>query len=252
MIITSIAFGARKTQVAKTCSKQWYQACFHYSSVVSKNPSWETLKCPHGSVNWSRKRPAVTTWYMQHDGAGWRDPTKRLEDRCDADEYPPAYLLGNNSPVFLDSGQNRQGQLIRYSSYKENEEAGRSWKGVCFSSHVTTLSDNDVRNKVKVASAGKSKVLILGELKKVYAEVDVDVKPEFTFSSWGKTGAAPPEDGLTLNKCWPNGIAAQDLGFALLSFDPWYDGKAKHYIMTKQFLERHSVGHVHAATANQY
>ncbi|KAJ8121377.1 hypothetical protein ONZ43_g2151 [Nemania bipapillata] len=203
MIITSIAYGSRQTQVAKPCSKSWSQACFHYSSAVSRNPSWATLTCPPaaGATAYERPRPAVKTWYnAQHQGGGWKDPANRQQLACDADEYPPAYLLDDTSPAFINSGLNAQGQSIRYLPDGENRGAGSMWKGACFSPHVAALSDSDVRSK------------------RTYAEVSVNVKPEFTISSWGQQG-----------------IAAGDPGFALLSFDPWYNGKPHPYDYTKDY-----------------
>jgi hypothetical protein len=36
---------AQAVQVQKTCSKKWSQACYHYSSAISRNPSWSTMSC---------------------------------------------------------------------------------------------------------------------------------------------------------------------------------------------------------------
>lgn len=240
MIVTSIMYGAQKTQVAKPCSESWTQACFHYSSAISRNPSWSTLTCPPaaGATAYERPRPAVKTWYNEHRGDGWKLDTNRVQAACDADEYPPAYLLDDTSPAFINSGKNAQGQAIRFLPDGENRRAGQMWKGACFVPHVASLPDDDVRNGVNgAANTKKSVVAVNGLLKRTYAEIDVNVRPEFTISSWGHQGSAPPDDGISLNPCWPSGIAAGDPGFALLSFDPWYNGKPHRYDYTKDYVK---------------
>lgn len=240
MIITSIAYGAQPTQVAKACSTSWSQACFHYSSAISRHPSWATLTCPPaaGVTAYERPRPAVRTWYnAQHQGAGWKDTQNRKQLACDADEYPPAYLLDDASPAYANSGLNDQGQAIRYLPDSENRGAGRMWKGACFVPPVEDLSDAQVRSKVAEAPASKKTVVRGNGLEKTFAGVDIGFRPEFTISSWGQAGSAPPDDGMALNKCWPSGIAANDPGFALLSFDPWYNGKPHPYDYTKAYAK---------------
>ncbi|KAI1772844.1 carbohydrate-binding module family 24 protein [Hypoxylon cercidicola] len=231
MIITSIAYGTRTTQVAGTCSQAWSQACFHYSSAISRHPAWSTLTCPPaaGATSYSRPRPAVATWYADHRGAGWKDPANRRQALCDADEYPPAYLLDDSSPAYINSGRDAQGQAIRYLPDGENRGAGSMWKGACFSPHVAALPDAAVRGGVRGAPAANKRVVRDAGLEKTYAEVAVDAAPEFVVAAWGQRGRAPPDDGLPLNPCWPQGVAAGDPGFALLSFDPWYDGRPSPY-----------------------
>ncbi|KAI0385605.1 glycoside hydrolase family 18 protein [Hypomontagnella monticulosa] len=240
MIITSVGFGARPTQVTKTCVESWSQACFHYSSAISRNPSWSTLTCPPGAgaTAYERPRPAVKTWYSaEHQGAGWKDPANRQSLACDADEYPPAYLLDDTSPAYINSGKNAQGQAIRYLPDGENRGAGSMWKGACFSPHVKALTDPQVRNGVNNAPAAQKMVVRANGLEKTYAKVGISVKPEFVISKWGQDGKAPPDDGMSLNTCWPKGIAAADPGFALLSFDPWYNGKPHPYDYTKAYAK---------------
>jgi hypothetical protein len=57
-VIKSLTFGPQPTTIAKVCSKQNSQACFHYSTAIVDNPAWEVLKCPHGNVkNDKENRP---------------------------------------------------------------------------------------------------------------------------------------------------------------------------------------------------
>jgi hypothetical protein len=75
------------------------------------------------------------------------------------------------------------------------------WKGACFSPHVKELMDSELKNGVNGASASKKSVIKGVGLEKTYGEVMVNVKPEFTISSWGQQGTAPPDDGISLNTC---------------------------------------------------
>lgn len=232
LIITSIAYGNRPIVVSKTCSQSWSQACFHYSSAISRNPTWATLTCPPAAGKTkaaSRARPAVATWSAQHTGKGWTDAKNRQEPDCQADEYPPIYLLDHSSPAFINSGKNAQGQSIRYIKAGENGGAGSMWRGACFNPAVLRLNNVDFKNSVNgVTALKKTTSNPRGGVEIVQAEVDVTVWPEFTISSWGQQGNAPPDDGMSLNRCWPSGLAPLDPGFPLLTFDPWYNGKPQH------------------------
>lgn len=242
MIITSIAFGSKPTQIAKECKTEWSQACFHYSSAISNNPSWSTLACPHGNSKWKRKRPAVQKFYNEHSGDGWLDPTNipyvvdNPDNECQADEFPPAYLLGDNDQAYIDSGVTEKGQMIRFLPDEENRNAGQSWKGACFVPHVQIISDADFRSKVNAAT-GNNKLIVnaqpgtgpnAGPVTQTKVLVDVDVKPEFTFTKWGHAGSPPMGDGLAVNSCNPKKLTS-DPGFALLAVDPYVKKNPNHW-----------------------
>lgn len=78
LIIMSVTYRAQATIVTKTCSQSWSQACFHYSSAIYKNSSWETLTCPQGAATtaYNRSRRAVNTYYKSHIEEDWRDEKK--------------------------------------------------------------------------------------------------------------------------------------------------------------------------------
>ena len=226
MIITSAAYAAdaKPTRVAKKCEGAWSQACYHYSSAIRVNKHWATLTCPPEAATTRKHRldgPATASWSKQHRGEGWIDSNKE----CDRDEYPPAYLLNSNDQAYIAGGVNSQGQLVRYIPADQNRKAGQMWKAACFKGPIHDLTDQEFENKV--SRAAKKHVIKQNQLEQTMAAVTVNSRPEFTISSWGQAGL--PDDGLRANDCWPSDIAAEDPGFALLTFDPHYGGKKPPY-----------------------
>lgn len=238
MIITSIVYAANAapTQVTKHCDKAWSQACFHYSSAIRVNPQWATLTCPPeaASTSYRQDAKATLTWSGQHNGQGWLDAKNRPWPKCDRDEYPPAYLLSELDPAFVNAGLNSRGQLIRFIPGDDNKKAGQMWKGSCFNGPVKGLSDRDFKDSV--ALAPKQVIKKVG-LEQTMAAITVNSRPEFTISSWGQSGNPPQDDGLRDNPCWPNAIAAADPAFALLTFDPKYGGQAPPYDYKKPYAK---------------
>lgn len=241
MIITSIAYvaNAAPTKVTKSCDKAWSQACFHYSSVIKANPQWAVLTCPTeaGTTKHRLNAKATAVWSNQHNGDGWLNPKNRQHAACDRDEYPPAYLLGETDPAYINSGLNSRGQLVRFIPADQNRKAGQMWKGACFNGQVKALSDRDFSNKVGAAPKSKKQVVKKAGLEQTLAAVTVDSRPEFSISSWGQSGSPPREDGLRDNPCWPKGIAAADPAFALMTFDPKYAGMAPPYDYKKKYVK---------------
>lgn len=239
LIITSLDYtaNAKPTQGAKRCEGQWAQACYHYSSAIRVNPQWATLTCPPDAATTKHRlnAKATGTWPNQHNGDGWLDPNERQWKKCDRDEYPPAYLLGTNDPAYIFSGDNAKGQLMRYLPKTQNQRAGQMWKGSCFNGPVRALSDADFRNEVGKAPKMKKQVIKHKGVEQTLAAVTVGSRPEFTISSWGQSPAA--NDGMNDNPCWPRGIAANDPGFALLTYDPYYQGKAPPYNYKAKYVK---------------
>lgn len=233
MIVTSLRYRANPTRlpVIKDCAREHTQACYHYSSVIRVNPAWQTLTCPPEAAATAHemRRLAPTSWSTQHDGTDWQDEQYRQEQYCDRDEYPPLYLLGPQSPAYLNSGRNVNGQLIRWIPWNENQDAGRNWKGACFIPPLegSRLSDAEFERRFNAANnkVNRNK----RQVTQTFAEIEVDHRPEFSFGSWGHTGHADRDDGLWDNPCWPNMLAPEDPGFCLLTFDPWYGGNPPPY-----------------------
>lgn len=233
MIITSIVYAANAapTEVKKECDQAWSQACFHYSSAIRVNPQWATLTCPPSAGTASRPRPtlrATDVWSRQHKGSGWNDAATRGQLKCDRDEFPPAYLLDNTHPAFINSGLNSQGQLIRYLPAAENQRAGQMWKGACFEPLIKDLSNQDF---MKDFAKAKSPSLLnpRSGVNQAMAAVTLNTRPVFVISSWGHSAMPPTDDGLRDNPCWPKAKAALDPAFVLLTYDPRYGGQAPPY-----------------------
>lgn len=233
MVITSLAFApnAVPVQFKATCSQENSQACYHYSSVIRNHPSWSTLTCDEENATIKHRLDAKATdvWTYQHNGRGWVKP-----DDCDRDEYPPAYLLHRNHPAFLKAGVDAQGQMVRVLPADENRRAGRMWKGACFKPPLEDLTNSEFAAK---ANAAPNKVYAMKKGYQ-YTEVHVTVtqRPEFTIAAWGHA-AAPPNEGLDQNSCWPSNIAAADPGFVLLTYDPWYSNMAPPYNYKKPYVQ---------------
>ncbi|KAF3802950.1 Killer toxin subunits alpha/beta [Colletotrichum gloeosporioides] len=226
LIITSLTYGARATQVQATCYAQWSQTCYHYSSVIRNNQAWATITCPQAAATTAHRQgaQATATWSSQHRGFGWTRNLNGQWKACDRDEYPPADLLAASSPAVINSGIDRTGQLVRYIPDKDDRKAGQMWKGAYFASTLKELSGADFDTAVSqapnsVKSVNRPKTGLL----RTYVGVGVNTHPEFTISSHGHSGNPPANDGLNDNKCWPSGIAVPDTGFALLMYDPYYD-----------------------------
>ncbi|KAK8028336.1 hypothetical protein PG991_005392 [Apiospora marii] len=250
-VIRSINYGQATYAVEKTCSQAWAQPCYHYSSVLDAHPQWRTLTCPPGAGTTAakHKRPAVSTWYKEHN-KDWRDRTNEIvkdaskgapvdKAGCQADEYPPAALLDSSNPIYQNGGDNDQGQMIRFVPAKQNEGAGSMFRGVCMAS-VQSLTGSQMKRKVEGAPASKRSrgVTQRGDVQ-LTAEVDIDARPEFSISRFEHSpGQAPaPGYGISDNPCWPQALAAGDPGFALLNIDPWYGGNAPGYDYRKDYAK---------------
>ncbi len=86
-------------------------------------------------------------------------------------------------------------------------------------------------------SAGISKVGLKtknGVLQKLN-EVSVDVVPSFRISKFEHVANPPADAGMWDNACWPSVKAANDPGFALFSWDPWYKAHKHEYDFTKEY-----------------
>ncbi|KAH8901476.1 class V chitinase Chi100 [Thozetella sp. PMI_491] len=237
MVITSLAFGAQPTVVEKTCSQKWSQACYHYSSAIAQNSQWDTLKCVHGNVkNPEDKRPAPVKWYDAHNET-WRNTADRQHDACQADEFPPRYLLSDTSPEMLNAGS-KGGQLIRYLPDDENSGGGSMWFGVCFIPHIEDWTITEFRRRWNMGGTSnmgtRTKNGVLQRLNKV----PVDVNPSFRIS-WYEHSTRPLfEAGMWDNPCWPKAKAANDPGFALFSWDSWYNAQHPHLYDFSQAYEK--------------
>ncbi|KAL7962511.1 hypothetical protein V8C34DRAFT_325324 [Trichoderma compactum] len=241
IVVTSLdyAANAKPTQVAKHCDAAWSQACYHYSSAIQVNRQCATLTCPQEAAATKHRLDARATsvWSSQHAGEGWqdRDAAGRTWQNCDRDEYPPVCLLGETDPAYINSGSNSKGQLVRYVPNTQNQKAGQMWKGTCLGTPVRALSDKVLMDSVAKAPQSKKQNIQKVNFEQTMAEIGVDTRPEFTISSWGPPSSS--DAGLSANPCWPKGIAAADPGFALLTYDFYYGGRAPAYDYKAKYVK---------------
>lgn len=136
--------------------------------------------------------------------------------------------MGHDSQAWIDGGdENGKGQLIRWVPRKDNQGGGKLWRGVCFAPIVKDLSNAELEKRVK-AAAGKQ-IIKLPHKTQTVAEITVAAHPTFSFGSWGHNKNPLPNDGLNKNPCWPSKIAPQDPGFAILTYDPYYNHNKMNY-----------------------
>jgi len=168
----------------------------------------------------------VDAWYRQHD-VSWRDPKDRQSPKCDADEYPPRYLLADSDPEMVNAGQ-PGGQLMRYLPDAQNRKAGAMWKGVCFAPHIEKLGTSSF--KAKFALATNKQKSTKSNIDSTTGEVKVDANPVFKIKEFQVPDDTSGEFAMSENKCWPDKIAAGDPGFALFHWDDWYNGQGNMQI----------------------
>lgn len=232
MIITSLTYAknAQPTHATKTCSGRWTQACYHYSSVNSNNPRWNTLTCPPeaAATAWRFPASATSVWVTNHTKSGWLDSTNRKEPKCDMDEWPPAYFLNAADPAWIEAGKNKKGQRMRYLPSRDNRGAASAWRAHCSHTPIQGLSDADLMALINKGTQNKLPISpSKPDLEQSHVGITVDKRGEFSFA-WDHVRTSPKrDDALWDNPCWPSGIAAGDPGFALLYFDEWYDKNPK-------------------------
>ncbi|KAG9258755.1 uncharacterized protein F5Z01DRAFT_217297 [Emericellopsis atlantica] len=210
------------TTSTMTCDAQKNPiACHHYKSAAAalwdrddrEGPCENCILCPWEKPK-KKKSNEVERWKNQHR-QNWRDYIDRASElECEADEYPFARFRGfpNTLP---------QRQLIRYTPKAQNSDAGQMVKGICpeeIEFHTTEkMIDEDKLTCTKQ---------VISSMTQVVATVE--------FADWDPAwDEEPVEDYLSKNPCTPFFSRAPgeftDVGFALLTADPWYGGRAPQY-----------------------
>ncbi|KAG9191337.1 chitinase [Alternaria panax] len=242
-IVVSAVYAKNPTphKVEVACPKSASQACYHYSSVIKANTDWSVLTCPPeaASTAWRQDGGATESWSSQHNGAGWQKNSyyKSMKDKsngCERDEYPPAYLMNKQDPAWINGGKNMKGQVVRFLPRKENNAGGRLWKGMCFRPLMDQLTEAEL--KKAIADDKKKRVIVNTKgVTETHATMTLSKRPELHITSW-PTPPAPPagnpkwgDAGIAANPCWDQSRQAQDPGFALFTYDPWYQNNPGRY-----------------------
>ncbi|OTA23824.1 hypothetical protein BTJ68_12187 [Hortaea werneckii EXF-2000] len=203
--------------VYKTCDGARYpQLCFHYSSVIEGDRKYALNTCPNLDIK-NNLRPLVALRNMQHTNSEWRDyiaqsytapsgirrPLRQLgRDGCEKDEWPPQQFQQGVSDGY-----------IRYLPGHQNggvaNHGESGWSRFCKhppEKSVAPPQGGAIANGVVV----------------------VVVTTHLTLNVHSMTwkSVSPPigdPEGLTANVCRPSVLTA-DVGYALLTDDPWYNG----------------------------
>jgi hypothetical protein len=238
-----------KLAIKTACPASAGQACYHYQSVIKANPKFATLTCPPeaASTAWRYDGRATVSWSEQRKGDGWLRNgyyvgLQNQGDGCDRDEYPPAYLMNAQDPAILNGGNNINGQMVRYLPSKMNAAGGRLWKGVCFQPLLKGLQMADLRSIVD-KDKNKKTVVVQSKGKTVtqtHATFTATERPEFQITAFPPIPAPPVNhptwsDGVADNPCWDQAQQAQDPGFAIFTWDAWYNNNPRPYDYQKPY-----------------
>lgn len=110
--------------------------------AISNNPQWAALTYPpEAATNTYRHNGVATaTWKSGHQDKEWLDTAKRVEPKCDMDEWPPANLLNDADPAITRGGEDSSGQVIQFLPATQNRGASSMWRATCFSKIVRDMS----------------------------------------------------------------------------------------------------------------
>ncbi|WAO90147.1 Hypothetical protein NCS54_00756000 [Fusarium falciforme] len=206
-------------------TEQYYFNTMAYHSTATEHLVTKTSAATASPDREGAK--ATNVWSKEHDKS-WEEEKYREQDKCDRDEWPPAYFLELDGPEMLEGGQTKKGQRVRFLPSEDNRKAGNVWRGVCFHSALEELKDDllEYQRMCQAAPILSTGQLPQGSGVRHVIEPVINIRPVFTFSEYQHSAAGNTplrDDGLWENKCWPSGIAKTDPGWALLSIDEWHD-----------------------------
>jgi hypothetical protein len=216
----------------KTCDGDRYpQACYHYSSVIVRNPlkKWSLLTCPNADAN-ANTRTLPEVWNSGHNNKEWRsyiasyyhvnnkDPRKSVNPEaydkrgkrkppgwgCQRDEWPPALFQ-----------QGEEDGFIRYLPAGENGGVANNKK-----TGWTRFCNFPPKQRVGPVQGGPIANGVVTQVVTVYVTLNV---MSYTWKNVKYDSNDPY--GLTSNVCRPSVLTA-DVGYAIFTDDPWY-GKVR-------------------------
>lgn len=201
--------------VARTCDGSAYPSpCAHYSSVIAGNAAYSLNTCSNVDKN-KGSRPLPVMWKSGHTNSLWRSyiaqsytnqaKNEVKETNCQLDEWPPALFQ-----------QGRRDGWIRYLPGDQNggipNDKTGGWKNICkFPPDKQVKTEGgpitDMGNYYLMTSY-TSTIITLNVL-------------SYTVQNVNAAANDPYE--LTSNVCRPS-VLTTDVGFALMTQDPWYNG----------------------------
>ncbi|KAK0610895.1 hypothetical protein B0T14DRAFT_500090 [Immersiella caudata] len=250
--ITKQPIGSYPHTVAKTCSRKWEQACYHYRSVISvakkaTPPKTDMIRwtCSETAVTskdggatnaWGatavRPRPRTAQhWFPWAKGFMPRDP--KNGKGCERDEWPPRFFWPGDAVA----RQKGMEQRVRLIPAAQNGGAGSMFREFCIDNAAAVKkkqpTDPDlVDPKFIVTKEQNSRTDKAGPggTPTVFTTVSVQTgHAVFDIQDWDNLPEEPdalPDDqkwhGLKENPCWPKALAPEDPGFVLLTNDEFY------------------------------
>ncbi|KAK8026239.1 hypothetical protein PG990_004062 [Apiospora arundinis] len=246
---TKKPIGQYEKRIPQKCPRELAQACYHYSSVMKIHAATKSMTeftCGVTRSNYrlkihsDLKATALTDWGVtaiakrsskhQHWwpwAQGWILRKGETQDggECERDEWPPAYFW----PGDAYAKKNNMVQRVRLNPEKHNKEAGRIFKGFCASNDAMVMKGSTMLEKkdnvetvgipdVKKASKGPDGTDTITSIVSVNTRHAV-----FKFEDWDNLPVDNVWYGLKENECWPSDLAKEDPGWALLTYDEFYE-----------------------------
>ncbi|KAF2429075.1 hypothetical protein EJ08DRAFT_306237 [Tothia fuscella] len=233
--------------ITKTCNGSKYpQACYHYYSAIQNNAfAKATFTC--SDSNTRSEGVATSTWKKEHAvGSGWKKYTKDYKfwkaassttARCEADEWPPAYFMPEDSVI-----QERP-QVIRWLPGSENGGVASQWRGFCDQNDggagngqflQTGRNKGDLNEKLVDLIKPGNEITQKGVNGKTTTTTQFAAKYTRAVyvlafdNSWPQMPSQGNDWGLRDNACWPEDLVPNDPGFVLLNDDNWYTTAGSH------------------------
>ncbi|KAK6845712.1 hypothetical protein PG995_015822 [Apiospora arundinis] len=246
---TKKPIGKYEKRIPQKCPKELAQACYHYSSVMKIHAATKSMTeftCGETRSNYrlnahkDLKATALTDWGVtaiakrsskhQHWwpwAQGWilRNGEKSLDGACERDEWPPAYFW----PGDAYAKKNNMVQRVRLNPATHNGPAGGIFHGFCATNDAIIMKGSTTLEKkenVETVGAPDVKKARKGPdgTDTITSIVSVNTRHAvFKFEDWDNLPVDNIWYGLKENECWPSDLAKEDPGWALLTYDEFYE-----------------------------
>ncbi|KAK4443009.1 hypothetical protein QBC34DRAFT_499274 [Podospora aff. communis PSN243] len=224
--ITKKPIGSYPHTVAKKCSQQWAQACYHYRSVMSvaanaNPPLTDMIRWTCSETKGTSKKGAATgSWGSSAIGRVGK-----------AQQWFP--WANGFVPRDPDTGKGykRIYKRVRFIPAAENGGAGSMFKEFCVNNAAAVPKAKapggqdlvDPQFIVTKEQNSRTDLAKGNDPATVFTTVSVQTAHAvFEIKDWDNLPADPEFHGLKLNPCWPRMLAPEDPGFVLLTNDEFY------------------------------